>query len=199
MKRVLKKSLDELSKVMPIINESEQSSCVGGTFYFDAQGNYFGSKGSGDTIRVLNDYGVSNYIGLTAMGLDDSGSFMFYDRSLTTKNAILSNIGDALGSGTISGIYRNNAVFGSYNVPNITPATTDTTDWVTTINGVTTLNVNNPCLMSGNIFEIDLAMKYEYGVQLGATGEEIFRSLSVTPGFYATSENFQNKVSGNLL
>ena len=44
--------MDELTKIMSVVNESEQQDLVGGTFYFDYSGNYLGSSGSGSDIRI---------------------------------------------------------------------------------------------------------------------------------------------------
>ena len=62
MRKITKKSLEELAEVMPIIHEVEAKSFVGGTIYFDISGNRLGTVGSSDELRVVakeewEDYG----------------------------------------------------------------------------------------------------------------------------------------------
>lgn len=66
MRKITKKSLEELAEVMPIIHAVEAKSIVGGTIYFDISGNRLGTVGSSDELRVVakeewEDYG--NHLG----------------------------------------------------------------------------------------------------------------------------------------
>lgn len=54
MKKLTKKSLDELAEKMSVVNESEQQSLVGGSFYFDQSGNFLGRYGAGNDIIIAN-------------------------------------------------------------------------------------------------------------------------------------------------
>lgn len=56
MKKVTKKSLDELAKVMPPLSVQEQRSCIGGSIYYSpGSGSYLGAWNDGfPDIRVIN-------------------------------------------------------------------------------------------------------------------------------------------------
>ena len=54
MKKLTRKSLDELAKKMSVLNESEQQNLVGGAFYYDDSGNFLGEYGTGNNILIAN-------------------------------------------------------------------------------------------------------------------------------------------------
>lgn len=53
MKKVTKKSLDELARIMPALSEEEQRSYVGGTWYFDVSGAFLEQVGTGNDVRIM--------------------------------------------------------------------------------------------------------------------------------------------------
>lgn len=55
MKELKRLSLDELAKVMPVIEEEEQKQYVGGTHFYDYQGNMLGEIGNEGDIRIISE------------------------------------------------------------------------------------------------------------------------------------------------
>lgn len=54
MKKLMRKNLEELAKVMPVICEDEARGIIGGTVYFDVSGNRVGKVGTSDEMRVVS-------------------------------------------------------------------------------------------------------------------------------------------------
>ena len=52
-RKATKKSLDELRKIMPVLSEKQQRACIGSARYYDVQGNFLGTFGSGLEMRVI--------------------------------------------------------------------------------------------------------------------------------------------------
>ncbi|HMM18642.1 hypothetical protein [Proteiniphilum sp. X52] len=52
MKKLTRKSLDELAKTMPIVSKTQQNGFIGGAMYFDSNGNFVGSYGEGNGIII---------------------------------------------------------------------------------------------------------------------------------------------------
>ncbi len=52
MKKLTRKSLDELAKTMPIVSKTQQNGYIGGAMYFDSNGNFVGSYGEGNGIII---------------------------------------------------------------------------------------------------------------------------------------------------
>ena len=53
-RNLTRKSLDELAKVMPVLNEDVQHSYIAGTHYYDLDGNYIGKIGKSDDLRFID-------------------------------------------------------------------------------------------------------------------------------------------------
>lgn len=53
-RKLTRKNLDELAKVMPVLSEEVQSSCMGGTIYVSADGIRFGKIGGSDEFYVID-------------------------------------------------------------------------------------------------------------------------------------------------
>lgn len=91
MKKLTKKSLDELARVMPVISEAKQRVFFGGTWYYDTSGTLVGfTPDESDEIRVVN----------STWGTGDT--LKFSEASQETQGKILSTIGQSAGiSGTV--------------------------------------------------------------------------------------------------
>ena len=91
MKKLTKKSLDELAEKMPVVSESEQQCLIGGTFYFDYEGNFIGKIDDG-----RNELRVATSI----IAIDSSVGFS--QASQNTVGAVLSTMAHTMGiSGNI--------------------------------------------------------------------------------------------------
>jgi hypothetical protein len=56
MKKITKKSLDELAEIMPVLSEKNQHECVGGYYYVDENGSgYLETSGSDMIIYTMNN------------------------------------------------------------------------------------------------------------------------------------------------
>lgn len=98
MKKLTKKSLDELAKQMPSVSELEQQSLIGGSFYFDQAGNFVGTHGAGNDIIIANT-------------ILNSG-IPFSIASDATIRAVLTTMANAMGiSGEIGLIYESDNKF----------------------------------------------------------------------------------------
>lgn len=56
MKKLERKTLDELAKIMPVITEEEQGGIVGAVKFYNYSGLYLGSLGSSDELRFVDGY-----------------------------------------------------------------------------------------------------------------------------------------------
>ena len=72
MKKLEKKTLDELAKIMPVITEKEQSCIMGGVKFYNESGVYLGTIGSSDELRFVDGnttFGdITNQVGNTMAG-----------------------------------------------------------------------------------------------------------------------------------
>ena len=53
-RKLTKKSLNELAEIMPVLNEQERKSCIGGTQFYNLSGTFLGSVGPGNDIRIIS-------------------------------------------------------------------------------------------------------------------------------------------------
>lgn len=72
MKKITKKSLDELAKVMPPMSEQEQRSFIGGERYYSPSGVFLGKVGSSDQIRIVDDLMFQLNCGVSGFNQDPS-------------------------------------------------------------------------------------------------------------------------------
>ncbi len=99
MKKLTKKSLDELAKEMPIIDETYQKTFIGGTYYYDiASGTFFGQIGSSDDVRFVNS---SEYEMCQNLNAEHYGS-TFVSVSSGTQAAYIKNFFGGTGNIIIS-------------------------------------------------------------------------------------------------
>lgn len=76
MRKVTKKSLEELAEVMPVIYKEEAKSIIGGTIYFDVSGNRLGKVGSSDELRVVAKEEWEDYTDQLGFGTEKDYSKM---------------------------------------------------------------------------------------------------------------------------
>ena len=90
MKKLTKKSLNELAKVMPKIAEKQQRELIGCAKYYNHNGEYLGMIGTGDEMRVISNSDFDVY----AAGIYEEGTLFgigLLDASDTEKMAVLTN------------------------------------------------------------------------------------------------------------
>ena len=68
MKKLIKKSLNELAEIMPVLSEKNQHECVGGTYFVDASGAFMYQNSmtdyagqATDTIKVISGVDISGF------------------------------------------------------------------------------------------------------------------------------------------
>lgn len=101
MKKLTKKSLDELAKEMHVMSEEEQESMLGRAYYYDLYGNLIGICGDSSEIRVIDNslYGAAIAGGLGGISGDGDwrnnlmGSIPFRDSTLQQRTNIIRSIG----------------------------------------------------------------------------------------------------------
>ncbi|MFI3315362.1 MAG: hypothetical protein R3Y04_06820 [Rikenellaceae bacterium] len=152
MRKLERKSLDELAQKMPLIKESEQAQFVGGYKYYDASGNYMGTLGSSNEIRLLyNNLLDLNSIVLAGDCTETNNtaynmSISYSDMSSMQKETVISTIlkeTDATFSGDVSFTYSSSsAEIGSSESGNIS------------------INVDHYVLSDGNYYNIKSALVY---------------------------------------
>jgi hypothetical protein len=83
-KKLTRKSLDELAKEMPTINENMQRSFIGGDIFYDQSGNFLGNFGPGDAFKVISD---SEYDDLVQYGINPNRTYgvSLADTSISTS------------------------------------------------------------------------------------------------------------------
>lgn len=98
MKKLTKKSLDELAKQMPVLDEIHQKTFIGGTHYYDLSGNYLGKIGSSDEVRFTTPESYSYYLPINA----ENGGSSFANVNSGTQTAFIKKI-----FGTTGNVYIN--------------------------------------------------------------------------------------------
>ena len=128
MKTLSRKNLDELAKTMPVLGETEQAACKGGTFYCDLSGNLLGKVGAGDDLKFIpqtdfNYYRDNNIegAGMSFSALDNAGQYSFIanNSSFNIGQIAISNNSDRdLAAEVLDGgvkIYKYDSVWNNYN------------------------------------------------------------------------------------
>lgn len=95
MKKLTRKSLDELARVMPVISEAKQRIYFGGTFYYNNSGQLLGEIPDGNyAIKIGNSTG-------------DSGAIDFSASNQDTKNNVLTTMANSIGISGSIGFFEN--------------------------------------------------------------------------------------------
>lgn len=94
MKTLKRKTLDELRAEMPVLSETEQRRCKGGTFYCDLSGNNLGQVGSGDDLKFCSASDFQTYNagniegqGISFGSLNNAGQYNFILSHSSFSNA----------------------------------------------------------------------------------------------------------------
>ncbi|SFL04934.1 hypothetical protein SAMN05216357_111106 [Porphyromonadaceae bacterium KH3CP3RA] len=133
MKKLTKKSLDELAENALNVSELEQQTIIGGAFYFDYSGNYLGSSGPGSDIRIATGLGSI------------STSIPFSEAASSTVGGVLTNMAHLIGySGTVGTDFFENP--GKY---------------AQAAGGQITYNMGSPAFDQGNYFDFLCTLIHE--------------------------------------
>ncbi|MDR2036465.1 MAG: hypothetical protein LBQ60_00930 [Bacteroidales bacterium] len=78
MRTIKKSSIDELRKIMPVLNEEEQSAYCGGTYYYTKDGTFIHSTGTSNNIAIeqVDSAGFVTYTGLSDASYADQQEFL---------------------------------------------------------------------------------------------------------------------------
>ena len=177
MRKLTKKSLEDLAKTMSVIDETEQQNFVGGTFYYDYNGNYLGSYGTGNDVRIA-----------TSMS-DIGGSIAFSSAPSSVVGSVLTNMSRFLGYSGIVGI--------SYN--------DNETNYGSATAGQIMYNPGSPAFVGDNNFNFWCTLVHEMHHvntpgDVGTDQSEYYAILSVKNSYYYTmaSEQYKIHVENNL-
>lgn len=106
MKKLNRKSLDELARKLPVINESEQRQLIGGIRYYDGSGNFIGKFGSSDNIMITVASEAMISEAYASSGMANEYDNFIYNSSMSysetpevTKVAVFNSILNELESG----------------------------------------------------------------------------------------------------
>lgn len=101
MKKITKKSLDELAKIMPPLSEEEQRGCIGGTLYFNESGVFLTQIGAGADARICASSDFSAFMS----SISWTGTLDGYFAQLEIFNRLDQSIGSPSfgGSGSYNG------------------------------------------------------------------------------------------------
>jgi len=139
MKKLTKKSLDELAENMSVVNESEQQYLVGGSFYFDHAGNFIGNYGHGNDIIIANSILHS---GIPFSLANDA-----------TINAVLTTMANAMGiSGGIGVVRTGDNRYAEFNSET----------------GKISFNLNSELMSSNNYYDYLSVLRHEQYHQMTA-------------------------------
>ena len=193
MKRNRKKYiLNELSKSMESIGPQEQHGTVGGYEVFDTNGNYLGSVGSCNEIRVVREGTNINHMSL----FDLQASTVLSSCSSDVKQNIIDRIAESRGIGQVNyGYDSDNRRCG----------------WCD--KGAIWFNLNSDFVATGNYYDIVLILEHEndhaqryyadpQGWYSATAFDREFPVLQNTyhnPNFSLAPADFQGMIHGNMV
>lgn len=104
MKKLKKSSLEELAKKMPLVSEREKSFCIGGHYFYNEEtGDFLGTYGAGDEIRIARKNNFDWWV-----STNPQGNYVEYSNFLSTS--ILS---DTLKTKVLTHIVKKNSIYGN--------------------------------------------------------------------------------------